>query len=302
MAKNIFVLGSYQSPDILLTDPFSRQLVPLASPNGESQLVAYRNYHVQARVHNTLAAESGVLVDFYEAPGGFGSILFSLSANNGGLVPAHSTALFPAQPGSPSFQAPPLHEHKCVVVSVRCNIGGEDCTSPLVSDPGLDRIPQCSAWRNTESVSLNGIRQPFPFNVNLTAFGSSPHTPTLLRASASFAPRKWFDTEDVCRAVEIMEQSGSVGHPPFLLKSLASTLQPVDLSFQYKTSCHAVNIKPAKKEVWHLHTEYGANPDVVLTCQIPASEPGDAYLLRAHATYPAKKLTVEFLQVIWITE
>jgi hypothetical protein len=152
-------------------------------------------------------------------------------------------------------------------------------------------------------VSLNAPRKLEPFNINLTAFGSAPQKPTLLRASAVYVPRKWFDTPEVLRATEILAQSGETGYPPFLLKSLAGTLKPVDLGLHYEAFCHGVKISDAKEQGWHLHTEHGVVPDVVLEGNIPpSSEPGDVYLVKARATYPASKLEVEFLQVMWVIE
>lgn len=150
---------------------------------------------------------------------------------------------------------------------------------------------------------MNAPRTNAPFNINLTAFGSVPEKPTLLRASAVHVPRKWFDTPEVLRATEIMAQSGAGDYPPFLLKSLAYTLKPVDLGLRYETFCHGIKISTAKGMGWHLHSEYGAVPEVVLRGHIPkTSKPGDVYLVRAHAAYPSSKLDVEFLQVIWIIE
>jgi hypothetical protein len=116
-------------------------------------------------------------------------------------------------------------------------------------------------------------------------------------------PRKWFDTPEVLHAREILEQSGAAGYPLFLLKALSYTLAPVDLGFRYETFAHGVTIEPAKGHGWYLQTEHGAVPNVVLTGHIPASsEPGDVYLVRARAAYPSRKLDVQFLQAVWITE
>jgi hypothetical protein len=307
MAKPVYIHGGYQSADIILTDAFNGTHPPLAGSGGATPLVANRQYHVQARVYNTLPNDVGVILGFYEAQGGFGSVVTPLGGGFpvGAIVPKNSTtgALYPVQPGVPDFYAAPLGQHKCVVVHVRYNIeGGSDCSLDAISDPGLDgTLPQCTAWRNTDSTSLNSPRKPSPININLTAFGSVPETPTLLRASAVYVPRKWFDTPEVLKAIEILAQSGSADYPPFLLKSLAYTLTPVDLGFRYETCAHGIKIAPAKRQVWELHAELGAVPDVVLAGQIPASaEPGDVYLVRARAAYPSSKLDVEFLQVVWI--
>lgn len=103
MSKPVFIHGGYQSADIILTDALNGSHPPLAGQGGATPLVANRQYYVQARVFNSFPGSVGILIYFYEAPGGFGSLTtFLPGVPVSRVIPANATMVYPENAGGNS--------------------------------------------------------------------------------------------------------------------------------------------------------------------------------------------------------
>src|SRR6185295_5219067 len=116
---SVYILGGYQSPDIILTDLATSQPVPIGGKPGgpwDTVLKPSTNYGLAANVHNDgPTAANGVVVTFWAIPGGLGTNGSMVGTPQTVNIPAHSTLTVPA---SAQFKSAAVGGHMCAVVSL----------------------------------------------------------------------------------------------------------------------------------------------------------------------------------------
>ncbi len=115
----VYILGGYQSPDIILTDLTTNEPVPIGGEPGgrwDTLLAPSTNYGFSANVNNTGPTDvNGVVVSFWSIPGGVGTNGTMVGTPQTVNIPANSQATVNA---SAPFTSAPSGEHLCAVVSI----------------------------------------------------------------------------------------------------------------------------------------------------------------------------------------
>jgi hypothetical protein len=309
--ESVYILGGYQSPDIILTDLSTSQPVPIGGlPGGrwDTLLEPSTNYGFSANVHNDGPTEvNGVVVAFWAIPGGVGT--------NGSMVGIPQTVNIPARStvtvnASAPFTSAALGGHLCAVVSLYSPSTGcaVDATTALeIPNPGYSMAHQCSAWRNTDSMFalLGG---GFHFGLGLGKLPIHLEEPIVLGINTKHVPAQILNTPAVARIADTLRAVGAKSNQPlYLLPGVLQSVQAVDLRQTVK-GVHGIDIKPGGKGEWLLLPHKGHEaPQLEITGQVPATaKKGDVLLVHVSAQYPRIKgrarRTVEFLEFVYVTD
>ena len=207
--KSVYILGGYQSPDVIITDLSTNTPVPIGGAPGEhwdTLLEPSTDYGFAAHVHNdSPATVNDVVVSFWAIPGGVGTNGTMVGAPQTVSIPAHSTVTVNT---SAPFESAPAGQHMCAVVSIYspttgCDI---DATNALeIPDPGYSMTHGCSAWRNTDSMfAFPG--GPFKLPLGFGKLRARLTEPIVLRIHPVHVPVDWRGAAGA-RAIEDMLQA-----------------------------------------------------------------------------------------------
>jgi hypothetical protein len=200
--------GTYQSPDIILMNIMTNEVVPIGGKPGgawDTLLIPNMNYTLQCVVYNDAnVAAPNTKVRFWHFPGGVGTA-GALISEETVTVPANGSIVVTS---SNPFQSGALGAHECAVVSLANAqsqyFSNDPTTAAAVIDPTVPHPVGSghfgSAWRNTNSVAMGGEIKiwNFPFVANLGGLTrpasisprrrpKSPPTGTALTKSSSCA-------------------------------------------------------------------------------------------------------------------
>lgn len=305
-----FILGGYQSQDILLTDPLTGANVLLGgAPGGawDTLLRPNTNYGFSARVHNDSATPAvNTIVRFWKFPGGVGS--------NGVLVDVQSVTV-PANGAVIVHSAHPFlsaaaGQHSCAAVSIY-NAAAGRCAADAVNaidvpDPGLDQSTSCSAWRNTDSQWVwAGLQWHADFDLGI------PH-PIWQKLPVDVTVETQYVPIDFTRGTVFREMDGliktnglQVNKPLFLLPKLRETLKPIDLGLKITRQDGGKLAAGERKGSYSLVQTKDATTGFRVEGVIPKSvQKGEVMLVKVIAHYPKTDRTagknVEFLQVLHV--
>jgi hypothetical protein len=289
-----YILGGYQSADVILRDLVTGFDVPLGGrPNGpwSTTLNPDTEYGFAARIHNASSEPAiNTVVRFWEFPGGVGTI--------GTLVDVQVATIPPLSEviveSSKKFKSAPLGQHKCVAVSIYNALAGtcEDATTAnQVSDPNAHPEHSCSAWRNTDSqiVSLLGT---WEIDLQLaTAFDGTD--PVEVKLQTLHVPAAWKQQEGIKAITNILDQTCADHQKPmYLLPVVREKLKPIDVQAKIKQGAR-IRLKKHKPAT------------LSISGQIPKDvKPGDKILVHVTALYPKTEgsapRAVEFTQILHI--
>jgi hypothetical protein len=308
---NVYILGGYQSPDIIITDLTTNQPVPIGGlPGGrwDTLLAPSTAYGFSANVNNDGPNDAnGVVVTFWAIPGGVGTNGTMVGVPQTVNIPANSTVPVKA---SASFTSAAAGEHLCAVVSIYSPTTGctVDATTALeIPDPGYSMTHQCSAWRNTDSMfAMVGSGFNFPLGLGHLPFHIEE--PIVLTFNTKRVPVKILNTPALAKIADTLSAVGAKSNQPlYLLPSVVQSLEPVDLR-QTVRGVHGIDVKPEKKGEWLLLPHRGAEKtSLEITGHVPATaKKGDVLLVHVAARYPRIKghasRTVEFLEFVYVTD
>jgi hypothetical protein len=309
--ESVYILGGYQSPDIIITDLTNQQPVPIGGQPGgrwDTLLEPSTNYGFSANVHNdSSTTATGVVVSFWAIPGGVGTNGTMVGVPQTVNIPAHSTVNVPAS--APFVSASP-GDHLCAVVSIYSPTTGcdTDATTALdIPNPGYSDTHQCSAWRNTDSM-LVFKRGPFGFHLGLGVIPFHLEEPVLLEINAKHVPSTWTKTPAAVGIANTLRAVGAKSNVPlYLLPSLRQGFATVPVKPSVKAK-RGLEVKEREPGVWLLKPHEKAEPiSLEISGEVPASaEVGDVLLVNVTATYPRIKGraagTVEFLEFVFVTD
>jgi len=307
--ESVYVLGGYQSPDIIITDLSTNVPVPIGgAPGGswDTLLEPSTSYGFSANVHNDSSTDvNNVVVSFWAIPGGVGT--------NGTMVGSPQTVSIPAQStvtvtASADFVSAPTGQHLCAVVSIYspttgCDVNANDALE--IPNPGYSMTHQCSAWRNTDSMTASsGGQIAFPLG-----FGKLPihfPDPIVLRIRPIKVPENWHTTAKARAIEEVIHSVGAKGNmPPYLLPAFNRAFHSPDLSTKITVS-HGAKIEPREPGIWSIVPHAKAvEVTVEITAHVPKDAvPGDVLLLNVTADYPEidrqPARSVEFLEFVHV--
>lgn len=305
--ESVYILGGYQSPDVILTDLSTSQPVPIGGlPGGrwDTLLAPSTNYGFSANVHNDgSSTATGVVVTFWAIPGGVGTSGSMVGTPQTVDIPAHSTVTVNA---SAPFTSAASGGHLCAVVSLYSPATGctADATTALqIPDPGYSMTHRCSAWRNTDSM-FGLIGHPFHFGLGFGRFPEHLEEPIVLGIVARHVPAQILKTPALTKIADTLRAVGATSNQPlYLLPGLLQGTRLVDLRHSV-TGVRGIEVKPREDGEWLILPEREhEDTQLHITGHAPErAQPGDVLLLNVSARYPRIKgraaRTVEFLEFV----
>jgi len=289
-----YVIGGYQSPDIILIDLTTGKPVTTLDPSGSTLLQPDTSYGLQAVIHNDDPNTDAVNteVTFWEIPGGAGASAVLLDTQTGLIIPRGGSLTVTSSVNFSSGQSLSFPAvHNCAAVSVYNAIAGScanaTTAAELLALSNITGQPSCSAWRNTDSQSVSpGL--PFHFGLGLgDIFHLYGLAPVEIQVQTHHVPPEWYNEPKVKEIAGLLKTAGvRASNPLFLLPSLQSTLKSVNLGTK-------VDLKEGGKlqELDHkyvLNHEKGKASNFEVSGAIPkTAKPGDVFLVNVTAHYPA---------------
>jgi hypothetical protein len=309
--------GTYQSPDIILTDSSGNPVMLGGQPIGpwDTQLAPNTNYGLSAHIHN----DSGVpapdtIVRFWTFPGGVGSA-GSLLSEVVATLPVGGTTTPIASPVP--FHSGAAGQHQCAVVSLseaQAPAINVDATSaaqvpdPTVPHPAAS-THYASAWRNTDSMLVGAgmvwhlaftagtaLREPLPLKVEVTAVKVPP--PPI---------------EDIGETAKLREDLRVLGATPstplFLAPRVRSGLEPAhELEVSVSVTGREEEFERLREgEHRELRTSHREPAHFTVRGRIPDNaKPGEVFLVDVGAHHPESEgraaRTIRWLQVLYVTD
>ncbi|MFL5863224.1 MAG: Kelch repeat-containing protein [Solirubrobacteraceae bacterium] len=306
--------GTYQSPDIILTDPATSLPVPLGGqPTGpwDTQLTPNTDYPLSARIHNDSGvAAPDTIVRFWHFPGGVGSAGTQLSEVVATIAPGVTTVA-----SSVPFHSGPGGTHECAVVSLsdaQAPFINVDATSAgQVPDP---TIPQpggsghyASAWRNTDSMSV-GVGHIWHLSFTAGTWLREP-LPLRIEVTTARIPQRFADTGEAAKLREELRFLGAQPHLPlFLAPRVRSGLEAAPELEITISSPGTEKLAPlAEGEHHELRTSHERPGHFTVHGHIPDdAKVGEAFLVDVGARYPESPgrpaSTIRWLEVLYVVD
>ncbi len=306
-----YVVGGYQSPDIILIDLVTGLPVTTLDPGGATLLQPNTAYGFQAVIHNDDPDTDAVntAVSFWEVPGGAGVDAVLLDTQTGLIIPRGGSLVVTSSVNFISGQSAAFPSiHNCAAVSVYNAISGvcsnATTAAELLALSNVSGKPSCSAWRNTDS---QWVSASLPFRVGLglggidRLFGAAQ---VGIRVQTHYVPVAWHNAPKVKEVANVVRAAGvRPNQPLYLLPSLRSTLSNINLGT--KVVLKDGGTLNARNDEYILNPEKGKTTTFEVSGTIPDSaKPGDVFLVNVAAHYPATKeipaKVIEFLQVLLV--
>jgi hypothetical protein len=308
---SVYILGGYQSPDIVITDLTTMKPIAIGgAPGGswDTLLAPNTSYGFSANVHNDSSSDvNNVQVSFWAIPGGVGTMGNPVGTPQTVSIAAHTTKT--VQASAPFVSAGP-GGHLCAVVSIYCPAGGcdTDATNAVnIPDPGYSATHGCSAWRNTDS-SFAHVKGPIKFPVGLGKIPIRLIDPIVLHVQPTHVPVDWDLTSKATTINDILRAVGAQSNIPlYLLPGFTRAFPKLDIKPRL-VATHGCKIEEREPGVWHLTPHPDAEEaSIEVTAELPEGlKAGDVVLVNVAATYPRIERhparTVEFLEFVHLTD
>jgi len=309
--ESVYILGGYQSPDIIITDLSTNLPVPIGGlPGGrwDTLLAPSTDYGYSANVHNDSSTTAkDVVVTFWAIPGGIALDGFMVGTPQTVTIPAHSTLNVPA---SAHFVSAPSGQHLCAAVSIYSPATGcsTNATTALqIPNPGYSDTHQCSAWRNTDSMFAI-IGGGFKFPVGLGQLPIQFKEPIIVKLLTTHIPSTILRDPVINNLQNTLRSVGAVSNLPlYLLPGFERNFHAAHLKTKL-IATHGSRIEERSAGDWYLYPHRETTPvNIEITGEIPASaKVGDVMLVNVTAHYPAFERhaarQVDFLEFIHITD
>jgi hypothetical protein len=304
--------GTYQSPDIILVNQSTNNVVPIGgAPGGawDTLLIPYSNYTIRCVVYNDAnVAAPNTKVRFWHFPGGVGTA-GALISEETVTVPANGSIVVTS---SSPFQSGAAGTHECAVVSVAnaqspyFNI--DPATATQVIDPTVPHPAGSghfgSAWRNTNSVAMGGEIKVWNFSFAATLDGVEPAR-VKLTVTANKVAVDWDRSIEIARIRKVVEGTCSDRRLPlFLVPEIRAHLPSADCDLRIHVREKGGTRSQGGSEQ-HVTVRRGESASFEVSGRIPDdARIGDIFLVNVAAHYPAarrrKEAVVEYLEVIYV--
>jgi hypothetical protein len=309
--EQVYIMGGYQSPDIILTDLSNNQAIPIGGlPGGrwDTLLAPSTDYGFSANVHNDSSTTAGnVVVSFWAIPGGVGTNGSMVGTPQTVSIAAHSTLNVKA---SAHFTSAPEGDHLCAVVSLYnpstgCSV--DAMTALEIPNPGYSDTHQCSAWRNTDSM-FGVMGSGFRFGVGLGNLPFRFEEPIILKLTTTHIPATVLRDPVINDLQNTLRALGATPNlPVYLLPGFEREFAAVDLKPKLSPT-KGLRLEERLPGEWHLFP-HGEDRAAALEIQgeVPASaKAGDVMLVNVTAQYPAFERhaarQVGFLEFVHVVE
>jgi hypothetical protein len=319
-----YILGGYQSADVLLTNLATGHPVPLGGmPGGpwDTTLEPNKDYGFAANIHNSSHTPAvNTQVRFWEFPGGVGTAGMLVDIQTATIPALGSVIVHSAHP----FHSAPPHHHKCAVVSLYNSMGGgcpDAVTGQQVPDPRLHINHSCSAWRNTESMF---VIPGTPWQINLEAINPPipipDPVPVEILVHTFYAPAEWANQPQVANVTAALEKAGIGAETPlYMVPSLRETMKPIELKLELKaetgtkvdtfgTAAEVKNLvaKPQLnfQKAFRFNVKDKPVPFTISGVVPDTAKPGDIIQVQIVAHYGETRTSpardIEFVQVLYV--
>jgi hypothetical protein len=325
-----YVLGGYQSPDIIITNITTSATgmagtpVPLGGIPGsaawDTLLTPGLPYGLQVTIHNGSSMNEAYVdsVSFWTVPGGVGTAGGTQLAtiNPGIAIPPGGSITVP--PSYSTVQFTNSGTHACAVVSIYspdagCHFNGSQNPVSLafppsedIPDPGPSNSHSCSAWRNTDTLSA-AMGAAYKFKLG---FGRPPKRmlePVELEIQGAHVPFDWQKNPKIRQVQALLDRTGAKWNAPlYLLPEFLGRYRVATLG--NKISALEGGSVMEKDGRWLLTTEAKAKAtSFEVSGKVPnGAKKGDILLVNVTAHYPAtaegEARSVGFLEFIYVTE
>ena len=306
-----YVVGGYESPDIILTDLATNLPVPIgALPTGglDTLLRPNTDYGFSVIVHNTSSSPAvNTVVRFWHYEQGLSPVGQLLDVQTV-TVPAYGAVEVRSAKNFKSAPYTLCYHHACAVVSIYNALSGTcttDATTWAQVPATISTAESCSAWRNTDSM-LVFIGQPWRFTIGLGEYhpviGPGP---VEIEFQTQYVPLGWDKQEQVTAVNNILLAAGAKKPVALYLQpTLASRLEPIDLGIKVLDT-QGNEIKLAAKNKIQIDYRPEFFPCFSLAGVLPKHvQIGDIILVRTAANFKATQAvankTIEFLQVLHV--
>lgn len=325
-----YVYGGYQSPDIIITNMTDSTTgtagtpVPLGGTPGttawDTLLVPGLPYGFQATIHNSSSVDPAYIdsVSFWAIPGGVGTTGGTLLAtiNPETAIPPGGSITVPSSYSTVQFTNP--GSHMCAVISIYsetsgCSFNGAPNpvtnTNPLSQDipnPGAAGSHSCSAWRNTDSMSV-GAGGAYRLKLGFGQIPVKLTRPVVVTVQTSHIPFDWHTHPAIRRVQTILDLAGAQSNIPLYLLP--------EFIHQYHTRHIKSKIAiteggriEEREGRWYITPEEKAKATSFdISGTVPASaRKGDIILVHVTADYPGFGKTaarsVGFLEFLYVTD
>lgn len=313
LAPDVYVLGGFQSPSILIEDPAltpPNNQVPVTGlgTDGITFLKPDYAYNLAAVVVNdSSVVASSVEVRFWSFPGGLGLEGDLIGVPQIVSIPAFSSVMVNAS--APYVSSPP-GDHSCIAVTLFSPTTG--CMNQAlnyleVPAPGAEGTHGCVAFRNTDI--LIAFKWPHRFSFPVS-FGRNIHhlsQPILVSIETTIIPYNWQQLAAVTEVEDTLSFLGVNTQIPLctipLIKRNFSTidLRP-SLSSKSGNKIERIN----EKNYWKVHLHPHEETAINIGAEIPSyAHEGDIFVIKVSAQYPDndsfKARTVEFYEYVNVT-
>jgi hypothetical protein len=326
---NAYVLGGYQSPDIIITNITSSATgaagtpVPLGGIPGSSAwdtlLVPNIPYGLQVTIHNGSTVDPTYIdsVSFWTVPGGVGTTGGTQIAtiNPGLAIPPGGSITVPPSYSTVQFTNP--GSHACAVVSIYSNISGclfngapdpvTNVTPPSqdIPDPGAANSHACSAWRNTDTMSA-AMGGSYKFKLGFGEIPGKLRDPVVLRIDTAHIPFDVMSDPRIRQIQALLVRAGARSNVPiYLLPEFINRYRTADMKNRIAVT------KGGKVEErddrWLITPEARAKATAFeISGKVPGNaRRGDVLLVNVTASYPkmgdVEARSVGFLEFIYVT-
>jgi N-acetylneuraminic acid mutarotase len=308
--------GTYQSPDIILVNQSTHNVVPIGgAPGGawDTLLIPYSKYTISCVVYNDAnVAVPNTKVRFWHFPGGVGTAGALISEVTVTVPPNGSIVV--TSPTSSPFQSGATGAHECAAVSIANAQSQYFSNDPTIATAVIDpTVPHPagsghfgSAWRNTNSVTMGGEIKVwnFPFVANLD--GIEPAR-VKITATATKVAADWDRTDEMVKLRKVVEGACSNCRLPlFLIPEIRAHLPPADCDVRIRVGGNDVGSSRSRGNAeHHAAVKPGENAPFQVSGRIPDdAQAGDIFLVNVAANYPAARgrneRIVEYLEVIYV--
>lgn len=304
--------GTYQSPDIILVNQSTNNVVPIGgAPGGawDTLLIPFSNYTIQCVVYNDAnVAAPNTKVRFWHFPGGVGTAGALISEETVAVPPNGSIVVTSSSP----FQSGAAGTHECAVVSVANAQSPYFNIDPTIATEVIDpTVPHPagsghfgSAWRNTNSVAMGGEIKVWNFSFAANLDGIEPAR-VKLTVTANKVAVDWDRSGEIARIRKVVEGACSDRRLPlFLVPEIRAHLPSAECDLRIHVQKEE-GTRSRNGAEHHVTVRHGESALFEVSGRIPDdARTGDIFLVNVAARYPAarrrKEAIVEYLEVIYV--
>ncbi len=309
---DVYVLGGYQSPSLLIIDPDSspaNQPVPIgtfAVGGSDTQLKPGIAYGLGAVVNNdSPILASNIEIRFWGLPNGEAKDGYMIGTPQILTIPASSSITVYAS--APLVSAPDFH-HLGVAVSIFSPTTGcmtQALDSTEIPDPGQEGSHSCAAFRNTDSFYIPQFPWRFSYSLPFSLDKEYTGKPLIVQIQSTHIPCNWKQLASVSEITDVLKSVGVENKfPLYLLPQINKNFQNIDLGMDLGMTGGGW-VEKTDLNYWRVIPVGDAHSSLTISGDIPAyAKTGDMIVMKLSTQYPEtttrKARTIDFYVYIHV--